>query len=150
LVTRRVGSTVKLCTGSTLDAADIMASRKAIGTKLARQPEQVSELYAHVAAYAGNWGSPRHIFIREMLDNRFAEPALMVEHIMRNAKLIRYGARVADILTGAACPCALYSAAMVIKLQGNTDRFRARPGGKGRYYRRINATRHSDDDSLAA
>jgi hypothetical protein len=62
----------------------------------------------------------------------------------------RYGARVADILTGAACPCALYSAAMVIKLQGNTDRFCARPCGKGRYYRRINATRHSDDDSLAA
>ena len=85
-----------------------------------------------------------------MVDDRFAEPALMVEHIMRNAKLVRDGARIADILTGAACPCALYSAAMVIKLQGNTDRFCARPCGKGRYYRRINATRHSNDDSLAA
>jgi hypothetical protein len=127
-----------------------MASRKAICTKLSRQPEQVSELYAHVAAHAGNWGSPRHIFIREMVDDRFAEPALMVEHIMRNAKLIRDGARIADILTGAARPCALYSAAMVIKLQGDTNRFCARPGGKGRYDRRINATRHSNDDSLAA
>jgi hypothetical protein len=141
---------MKLRAGFALDAADIMASRKAIGTKLACKSEQVRELYAHVAAHAGNWGSSCHIFIREMVDDRFAEPALMVEHIMRNTKLIRYGARIADILTGAACPCALYSAAMVIKLQGNTDRFCARPGGKGSYYRRINATRHSNDDSLAA
>ena len=150
LIPRRISRAVKLCTRRPFDAADIMASRKAIGTKLACKSEQVSELYAHIAAHAGNWGSSCHIFIREMVDDRFSEPAFMVEHIMRNAKLICYGACIADILTGAACPCPLYSAAMVIKLQGDANRFCARPCGKGRYYRRINATRHSDDDSLAA
>jgi hypothetical protein len=39
---------------------------------------------------------------------------------------------------------------MVIKLQGDTYGFRARPCCKRGYHRRINATGHCHDDPLAA
>ena len=72
----------------------------------------------------------------------------MIEHIMGDAKLIRDGARIANILASATTASALNRTAMIIKLKRDTNRFGPRLRRKCRNHRRINPARHRNHDSL--
>ena len=93
-----------------------MAGGQAIGAQFLRQREQVGKLYPHVAANAGNRGSPVQIFIGEAIDHRITEAAFVVEDIMRDAERIGDAARVANILSCATGPRASRCFAVIIKL----------------------------------
>jgi hypothetical protein len=56
----------------------------------------------------------------------------MIEHIMRDAKLVGDRARVADVLPRTACPRTLRRLAVIIELERHADGFRARPSRQRR------------------
>ena len=149
LVAREVCGAVQLGPIWSLGPANIMAGCQAICTQLACQPKQIGKFYPHVAADARDRCSPRHIFVGKMVDNRFAELAFMVEHIMRDAKLVGDGTGIANILPSTAGPGAFDRATVVVKLQRYANSFGTGAGSQCCNHRRINATRHRNHDSFA-
>ncbi len=58
--------------------------------------------------------------------------------------------RVVNVLPGAARPGTLRRLAMVVKLQGHADDFRARARGERGHDRAVDAAGHGDDDPCFA
>ena len=79
-----------------------MAGREAIGAEIAGDAEQIGELHPLVAAHARDRRAPGDIIVGEAIDHAVAEAALIIEHIMRDAEPVGDGARIADVLPGAA------------------------------------------------
>ncbi len=102
-------------------AADIVAGRKGGGAQIAGSLEQIREFYGLVARYTGNRGFARDIARGKRVDDRLAEPFLIVEHIMRNAQGLGNTARIVDIAAGAAGAGAVRGRAMIVKLQRHAD-----------------------------
>ncbi len=127
-----------------------MASREAISPQIARELEQISEFWPHIAFDAGNGGAPGEIFIGEIVDHRLAKAALVIEHIMRDAQPIAHGARIANVAPGAAAAGAANRLAMIIKLQRDADHFSPGAHRERRHDRAVDPARHGDDDALAA
>ena len=69
LIARGIERAVQFSTTRTNDSADIMASGEAIGTQFARESEQISEFYPHIAAHTGDWRAPAQIFVGKMINH---------------------------------------------------------------------------------
>ena len=115
----------------------------------AGQLQQIGKFHPHITLNAGDRSPASHIFIGEDIHDRVLETAGMIENIMGNAKPVGHGPGVADILSGAAASHASHSFAMVVKLQGNTDGFRAGARRQRGNDARIHTARHRHDDALA-
>src|SRR3546814_18750125 len=70
LIGRGIGRTVQLRPMGPDDAADIMAGGEAVGAEIAGEAQQVGELHARIAAYAGDGRAALHIFVGKALEDR--------------------------------------------------------------------------------
>ena len=69
--------------------------------------------------------------------------------IMRDAEAVAHRARVADVAARAAAAGAADRLAMIVELERDADRLRARARGERRHDGRIDPARHGDNDALA-
>ena len=100
---------------------DIMSGRKRGGAELARGLEQITELDRAVAFDTRHRRLARDIARGEIVDHRFAEAILVVEHVMRDADPLGDVARIMNVLPGAAGALAVSGRAMIVELQGDAD-----------------------------
>jgi hypothetical protein len=126
-----------------------MAGRQAIGAKLARQSQQVGELHALIAAHARDRRPPLRVIVRETLDHAFAEPTLIVEHIMSDAEPLGDLGGIVDILPRAAAAGARHRRTVIVELERHPDHFGAAPRGERGHHRAVDAAGHRDDDARA-
>ena len=145
LVPRRIGGPVQLRPGGSLDPAHVVPGRHEVGLEVARGLHEVAELHPLVAADAGHRRRPGEIGVGELLDHRLAEPALVVEHVVREADRLRDPPRVVDVAPGAAGALPRQRRAMVVELQRDADDVMARLGQHGRDDRAVDAPRHRHD-----
>ena len=96
---------------------------QAVGAKFLCHAQEIGEFRPHIAADAGHRGAPRKVIVSELFDHFFAERAFMIEHVMRDPEPVGHGARIADVVTGAAGTFAPGGRAIIIKLQRNADHF---------------------------
>ena len=146
LVARRIVGAVQFDTVRARHAADIVSGRKAIRTQLARHAEQVGELGPHVAADAGHRGAPRKIFVGELFDHFLAKGAFVVEDIVRDPQPVGHGARVTNVVAGAACALAPRRRAVIIELERDPDHLRAAGMGEGGDHRAVDPAAHRHHD----
>jgi hypothetical protein len=66
---------------------------------------------------------------------------------MRNAQSLAHGARVLNIIPGAASPLALCRSAVIIQLQSNADDLCPAGSGECGHDRAINPARHGNNDA---
>ena len=95
--------------------------------ELAGPRQEIGELDRLVAADAGHRRVARDIAVDEIVDHRFAEAALEIEHIMGDAELGRDPAGIMDVLAGAAGALAPHRLAMIVELERDADDLIARP-----------------------
>ena len=129
--------------------AHIVSGRHRLGAQIPRDIQQVAELHRLIAADAGNGGFAAQIGVREVFDHLLTEPALVVEHIVRDAHRLGRGACVVDILAGAAGALLLDRRAVIIELQRHAHDIVAGAGQQGRSHRGIDAAGHGRDDPRA-
>ena len=120
-----------------------------IGAEIARRFQQVAELDALVAADARDRRLAAAVALGEILDDRFAEPGLVIEHVMRDAEKFGDARCIADILSRAAGPLAAGRGAVVIKLQCDADDLEPGARQQRRDHRGVDAARHRHDDPMA-
>ena len=126
-------------------AANVVAGRQGIGVKIDRRRQQVAELHRLVAHDAGDRRFPAEIRIRKTVHHAFAEPAFVVQDVVRNAQRLGDAPGVMDILPGATGTLALYRGAMVVKLQRDPDDVVTGLGQKRGGDRAVHAPGHGDD-----
>jgi len=150
LVARRIDGAVQFGAVVADDAADVMPGRQTIGAQFFGKREKVGEFHAHVAADARDRRAPGNIIIGEAVDHRIAKPALVIEDIMCDAERVGDGARIADVLSGATGTRTLGRFAMIVKLKRHADHFGSGARRQRRGDRRIDTTRHGNDDARFA
>ena len=132
LVALRIHRTVQFRPLRPVDPPHIMPGGQPLGPKITRQPQQIAELHALVAAHAGHRRLARRVAVGKILHHRGPEPRLGVDHVMRDAQLVGHPPGVMDVLAGAARALAAHRGAMVVKLQRDPDhlvaRLREQPG----------------------
>ena len=79
-----------------------MAGGECIGAEFAREAKEVAEFHRLIAAHAGHRRLAADVAGDEVLDHRFAEPSLVVEHVVRDFKPRRHATRIKDVGAGAA------------------------------------------------
>ena len=130
LVARRIDRAVQFGAGGSHDAPDIMAGRQTIPTQIARDGEEIGELWPHIAAHAGDGGAPGQIIIGKLFDHRLTKGADMVDNMVNKTQPLRDLCRIANILPRAARARAARRAIAVIQAQRNADDIGARTRGK--------------------
>src|SRR6185295_20332205 len=100
---------------------NVMPGRQRAGAEIARGFQQVAEFDALVAADARNRRLAAPVALGEILDDRFAKPGLVIEHVMRDAETLGDARRVTYILPGAAGAFFAGRRAVVIELQRDAD-----------------------------
>ena len=88
LVARRVARAVQFRPVRPGDAAGVMPGGQRGGAEIARGRQQVAELDALVAADARDRRLAAAVALGEILDHRGAKPALVIEHVMRDAETL--------------------------------------------------------------
>ena len=146
LVAARVGTLVKLGATAVHDASDIVPGREAIGADLACEGDEVDELHPLVAARARHRRAALRIFVDEAVDHAFAEPAFVIQHVVRDAEPVRDHLGVVDVLAGAAGARAPHRFAMVVELERDSDHLGPGPRRERGRDRAVDAARHGDDD----
>jgi len=141
---------VQFRSGAPHFAANVVPGGKAVRAQFARHGKQVGKLWPHVAADAGDGRATRQVIVGKTLDDFLAELAFMIEHIVGYAQPVGHGARIADIVAGAAGPLAARRRAVIVKLQRHANGFRAAAGGQGGDYRTVHPARHGHDDALSS
>src|SRR3546814_17654075 len=106
-----------------------MAGGEAVGAEIAGEAQQVGELHALIAAYAGDGRAALHIFVGKALDPAVPEAAFIVEDIMGDAQPVGHGARVVDVLAGTAASGPLHGGAILVELARNAAHRGAGPRG---------------------
>ncbi len=86
------------------------------------------------------------VALGEIVDHRFAETTLVVEHVVGNADPLGYVAGIVDIATGATGTLAMGGGAMVVKLERDPDYVIALGLQERSRHRRIDAAGHGDYD----
>ena len=87
------------------------------------------------------------IGIGEIVDHVFAEAALVIEHVMRDAERLGDARGIADILAGAAGALAPRRGAVIVELQGDADDLAALLDEQRGRDRAVDAARHGDDNA---
>ena len=105
------------------NAAHIMPGGERRRPKVPRRFQEIAKLDALIAADAGDRGFTAAIGVGEIFDNLFAEPMLVIEHVVGDAEPLGNARRVVDILPGAAGAFAPDRGAVVVKLQCDADDF---------------------------
>src|SRR5271167_4816992 len=100
LVAGRIGRPAELGSVRPDCPAHIMPGGERRGAELARGPEQIAKLDPLIAPDARDRGLAAAIGFGEILDHFFAEPALVIEYVMRDAEAIGDAPCVADVLAG--------------------------------------------------
>ena len=70
------------------DAPHIMPGSQRRGAEVARRLQQIAKLDPLIAADAGDGGFAAGVAVDEIVDHGGAKPALIVEHIMRDAEAL--------------------------------------------------------------
>ncbi len=110
LVALRLGGAVeRAATARQPPARHIMTGRHDAGAEVAGRVEQVAELDRLVAVDARHRRLAGDVAVRETIDHRRLEAALVIEDVMRNADAIGDRAGIVDVLTGAARTLAVRS-----------------------------------------
>ena len=74
-----------------------MAGRQNLSAEFARGFQKIAELDRLVAFQARHRGLAGHVALGEAVDHRFLEPALIVQHVVRNADAFSDHAGVVNI-----------------------------------------------------
>ena len=125
---------------------DVMTGGKRRGAEFARGRQQIAELDRAVALDAGHRRFARSVAVGEIVDHQFAEAALVIEHVMRDADPLGDIAGVVDVLPGAAGALAMGGRAMIVELQRDADDVIALGLQQRSRHRQVDAARHGDDD----
>ncbi len=125
---------------------DIMAGGERRGAELARGLQKVAELDRAVALDAGHRRLAERVAVGEIVDHRFAEAVLVIQHVMRDADPLGDIAGIVDVLAGAAGALAMGGRAMIVELQRDADDVVAFRLQQRSRHRGIDAARHGDDD----
>ena len=142
LVLARVDGPAQLGSPVSDGPADIVAGREAGRPKIPRGLQQVAELDRLVAADTGDRGFAAQITVGEIVDHAFAEPAFIVEDVMRNPQALGHVAGVVNVLPGAAGAPALDGGAVIVKLQGHANHVIAEMVQQGGGDRTVHASGH--------
>ena len=113
-------------------SAHVMPGGQRGGTEIARGAEQIAKLDPLIATDAGYRRFAPTIGFDEILNDFSAEPALVIEHIMRDPQPVGHVHCVADVLTGAARALPPHRDAVVVELQCNPDDLEAALDQEGR------------------
>ena len=125
---------------------DIVAGRHGVGPEVEGRVEQVGELDVLVAAHAGDGRFAAEIAVGEGRDHLLAEPALVIEHVMRDVERGRHRPGIVDVPARAAAALAGGALALVVELQRDADDVVAVALQQRRHHRRIHPARHGHDD----
>src|SRR5208282_6053096 len=148
LVAGGIGRAVQLGSVRPHCPAHIMPGGECRGAEFARGLQQITKLDALIAPDARDRCLAAAIGFGEIIDHFFAEPALVIEHVMRDAETVGDVPSVADVLAGAAGTLAPNRGAVVVKLQCDADDLDAPLDQESRGHRRIYTPRHRDDDAV--
>ena len=94
----------------------------------------------------GTGVSPERVAVGEIVDHGFAEAALIVEHVMRDADPLGDIAGVVDVVAGAAGALAVGRGAMIVELQRDADHVVALGLQQRSRHRGVDAAGHGDHD----
>ena len=124
-----------------------MPGRQPLAAETLGQRGQIGELHRLVAAHAGHRRLAGGVAVGEVGDHRIGEALLGVDHVVRDAEVIRHPARVVDVLAGAARALAAGGGAVVVELQRDADHLVAglvqQPGDGAA----VHAARHRNQDA---
>ena len=124
-----------------------MPGRQAFAAEPLGQRGQVGELHRLIAAHARHRRLAGSVTVGEVGDHRIGEPLLGVDHVVRDAEMIRHPARVVDVLAGAARALAAGGGAVIVELQRDADDLVAglvqQPGDGAA----VHTARHRDQDA---
>ena len=93
-----------------------MTRRQDLGAELACGFQEVAELDRLIAFEARHRGLAGDVTVREPVDHRFLEAALIVEHVMRNADALGDRTGVVNIAARATGALAVDGGAVVVEL----------------------------------
>ncbi len=133
----------------TLAQLNVVAGRQRLRAEIARRLEQVVELDLLIAGHARDRRLAGDVAVGKGMHDRVGEAALVVEHVMRNAELLRDPARVLNVLAGAAGALAPDGGAVIVELERDADDLVPRASAERRHNRRVDAARHGDHDAAA-
>ena len=111
--------------------------------------EQIAEFDLLIATDAGDGGRALCVGFGEIDDNGFAEPRLVIQHIMGDAQPAGDIAGVGDVGTGATASGFAAHRAIIIKSQRDAHHVIAAIGQDGGRRRGIDAARHGHDNARA-
>ena len=126
---------------------DVVAGRQHFGAKLLGGAEQIVKLDRHIALDTGHRRLAVDVALREAVDHRFLEAALVVEHVMRNTDALGDAAGVVDVLAGAAGALAVRRGAVVVELKRDADDVITLGLQQRSRHRRVDTAGHGDDDT---
>ena len=149
LVAVGVGGAVQLGPRGAHVAADVVAGRHRLRTKVAGDIQQVAELHRLIASDAGDRRLTAQVGVGEVLDHLVLEAAFVVEDVVRNVQALGGGARVMDVLARAAGALLLDRRAVIVELQGHAHHVVAGLGQQGGGHGRIHPARHGGHDPAA-
>ena len=95
-------------------ADDIMAGRQSGSAQIAGGGQQIAEFHRPIAIHAGNGGFPSKIGVNKAINHRITETAFVIKDIMGDIQLFGDPARIMDVLSGTAGPCAMHRLAMIV------------------------------------
>ena len=124
-----------------------MSGRQQVGAEVVGCVEQIDEFQVLVAGDARDGRLAGDIGLGERLDHLLAKAVLVIEHIMGNAETRGDVPRIVDVLPGAAGALAVSRFAVVVELHGDADDVVAFGRQQRRRDRRIDASRHRNDDA---
>ena len=134
---------------------DVVACCHAIRAEVVGDLQQVTEFDALVTAHAGDGGFSAQVAVGEIINDGFAEVALVVQDVVGEAQLVRDLFGVVDVLSRAA-GLALDDAARevglahIVKLQGDADDIVAFLMQERGHDGRIHAAGHGNDHAGVA
>ena len=124
-----------------------MAGRQNLRAEFAGGVKKIAELDRLVAFQTRHRGLAGHVALRETINHRFLEPALIVQHVVRNADAFGDHTGVVNIPTGAASPLTVGGRTVVVELERDADHIVAGVGQECRRDRRIDPARHRNDNA---
>ena len=116
LVARRIVRPVQFGSAGPHYTAGIMPGGQRRGAEIARRSQQVAELDPLIAADAGDRRLAAGVAVDKVVNDGGAKPALVIEHIMRDAEALGNVCGIVDVPTGAAGAPAPRGGAMVVEL----------------------------------
>ena len=147
LVAAGISSAVQLGPVLAICTPNIVAGRQAVRAQIPRRLQQVREFDRLVAPDAGNGGRTRQICISKVFHDLLTELRLVIQHIVRNADLIRYVAGIVDILPRTTGALLLDGGAMIVQLQRDADDIIALRLQHGGHNGTVDTARHGGDNA---